>query len=198
MKCTLHLTLLLFLLSLSNTEPIPPPDHTDLVGTARWIVKFSNVSILSTQSSFLDGYPFGQNKDVADGLYSETLSAGVPYIYTSPLEIQAQDVLKNPKVTFGYSSEFTHWCKDNNVDNDDPRCAKVMLSGEMEKVADDTEIKWAQYGMFARHPATKHWPVSHGFAFYKLNIENIFVLDFYGGPTMHLNVTEYMDYKFDW
>ena len=71
-------------------------------------------------------------------------------------------------------------------------------SGEMEKVADDTEIKWAQYGMFARHPATKHWPVSHGFAFYKLNIENIFVLDFYGGPTMHLNVTEYMDYKFDW
>ena len=77
MKCTLHLSLLLLLLTLSNAEPIPPPDHTDLVGTARWIVKFSNVSILSTHSSFLDGYPFGQNKDVADGLYNETLSAGI-------------------------------------------------------------------------------------------------------------------------
>ena len=40
-------------------------------------MKFSNVSILSTHSSFLDGYPFGQNKDVADGLYNETLSAGI-------------------------------------------------------------------------------------------------------------------------
>ena len=40
------------------------------------MVKFSNVSILATQSSFLDGFPFGQNKDVADGLWNETLSTG--------------------------------------------------------------------------------------------------------------------------
>jgi len=194
----LQILTLLLSLSLSLTEPVPPPPHADLVGNARWMVKFSNVSILATQSSFLDGFPFGQNKDVADGLYNEKLSSGIPYIYTSHLEIQAQDVMKDPKVTFSYSSEFTHWCNDNGVDNDDPRCGKVMLSGEMEKVTDDTEVTWAKYGMFARHPATKQWPVSHGFAFYKLNIKNIFVLDFYGGPTMHLNVTEYLDYKFDW
>jgi len=160
------------------------------------MVKYSNVSILATKSSFLTGYPFGQNKDVADGKWDEALSTGVPYIYTSQLEMQAQDVKQDPRVTFSYSSEFTHWCKDNGIDNDDPRCAKCMLSGKMEKVTDEKEIEWAKYGIFVRHPATKYWPVSHGFAFFRLNIENIAILDYYGGGTKHLNVTEYLQHQF--
>ena len=88
MKCLLQIATLLLFLPLALTvpvsrepvpvlrEPVPPPPHQDLVGSARWMVKFSNVSILATQSSFLDGFPFGQNKDVADGLWNETLSTG--------------------------------------------------------------------------------------------------------------------------
>jgi hypothetical protein len=76
MKSILCTTTLLLSLSLCFTEPVPPPPHADLVGNARWMVKFSNVSILATKSSFLDGYPFAQSKDVADGLYNETLSTG--------------------------------------------------------------------------------------------------------------------------
>lgn len=191
-----YLTPLLIVLVLA-LEP-DPPVHTDLVGNARWMVKYSNFSVLSTQSSFLAGYSFGQNHDVADGLYEEYLSTGIPIIYSSPLEIQNQDFRANPKVTFGYSAEYTHYCVDNNIDNDSPTCGKVLLSGEIEEVTADSEIKWAQYGMFSRHPATKHWPPGHGFAYWKLNIENIFILDYYGGPTQHLNITEYLNFKPNW
>jgi len=67
--------ILLLLLPLICAEPAPPP-YKDLVGNARWIVKYSNVSIVATHSSFLAGYPFAQSKDVADGLFNETFGTG--------------------------------------------------------------------------------------------------------------------------
>lgn len=187
---------LLALLSCGTAFHEPaPPDYKDLVGNARWMVKYTNVSIVSTHSSFMDGYPFAQNKDVADGLYNETLSTGIPIIYDSPMSTLTHDFLKNPKVTFTYSAGFTHYCKEQGIDNDSPTCGKAMLSGLMEKVTDVDEVAWAKYGIFARHPDTKDWPIGHGFAFYKLNIENIYVIDYFGGATKHLNVTEYLSYK---
>ena len=178
-------------------EPAPPPHH-DLVGNARWMVKYSNVSIVSTHSSFLEGYPFAQNKDVADGLYNETICTGIPIIYVSPMATLTHDFVKDHRVTVTYSAEFTHYCKEQGIDNDSPRCGKVMLSGQMEKMTNPSELAWAKYGMFNRHPGTKDWPPSHGFSFYKLKIENIFALDNFGGATKHLNVSEYLSYKPLW
>jgi len=40
------------------------------------------------------------------------------------------DFTANPKVTFAYSAEFTHYCQNNDIDNDSPTCGKVMLSGK--------------------------------------------------------------------
>jgi len=190
--------LLLLLSSVVAFREPAPPQHEDLVGNARWMVKYSNVTIVSTHSSFLEGYPFSQNKDVADGLYNETLSWGIPIVYVSPMATLTHDFVKDARVTFTYSAEFTHYCKDQGIDNDSPRCGKVMLSGLMEKVRDIDEVAWAKYGIFARHPDTKDWPISHGFAFYKLNIKNVYVIDYFGGATKHLNVTEYLNYTPSW
>ena len=189
--------LLLLLLTPTLGEPAPPP-HTDVVGNARWMVKYCNITIVSTHSLFLDGYPFALNKDVADGLYNETTSTGVPYIYSSPLATLVHDFQADPRVSFTYSGQFTHYCADKNIDNDSPTCPKVVLSGEIEKVVDSSEIAWAKEGMFTRHPDTKKWPPSHGFLFFKLKINNIFVLDFFGGPKMHINIKEYLNYKEKW
>jgi len=178
-------------------EPAPPP-HKDLVGNARWMVKYSNVSVVATHSHFLDGFPFAQSKDVADGLYNQTFGTGVPYIYNSPMSTLEHDFTANPKVTFAYSAEFTHYCQDSGIDNDDPRCGKVMLSGEICKVTDVDEQAWARTNMFVRHPATSAWPPGHGFAFFKLNIQNIFTLDYFGGATKHLDITQYLNYKPNW
>eukprot|EP00116_Pleurobrachia_bachei_P018867 sb/3479129/ len=55
----------------------------------------------------------------------------------------------------------------------------------MEEVTDEDEIAFAKLGMFQRHPITASWPPGHGFRFYKLAIQNILVLDYYGGPHKH-------------
>ena len=39
-------------------------------------VKYSNTTIVATTSALLEGYPFAQNKDTADGKYEEMLGTG--------------------------------------------------------------------------------------------------------------------------
>ena len=68
----------------------------------------------------------------------------------------------------------------------------------MVKVTDKKELAWAWFGMVHRHPDIKFYPPGHNFAFFKLDIKNIFTLDYYGGPTKHLNVTEYLNYTPKW
>ena len=71
-----------------------------------------------------------------------------------------------------------------------------MLSGEIVEVTDEDELEWASKGMFVRHPATQAWPPSHKFSFFKLKkIENIFIVNFFGGATKHLDVDSYLSYQ---
>uniref|UniRef100_A0A3Q2GXY7 Cellular repressor of E1A stimulateds 1 n=1 Tax=Equus caballus TaxID=9796 RepID=A0A3Q2GXY7_HORSE len=46
----------------------------------------------------------------------------------------------------------------------------------------ETEVDFAKRSLFIRHPEMKTWPSSHNWFFAKLNITNIWVLDFFGGP----------------
>lgn len=48
--------------------------------------------------------------------------------------------------------------------------------------------------MLFRHPQMKDWPEKHGFLPYVLDIENIILLDFYGGAK-HVPVKEYYQAK---
>lgn len=45
-----------------------------------------------------------------------------------------------------------------------------------------TETGFAKHSLFVRHPEMKTWPSSHNWFFAKLNITNIWVLDYFGGP----------------
>lgn len=45
-----------------------------------------------------------------------------------------------------------------------------------------------------RHPQMEYWPTKHGFQPYVLRIENIILLDFYGGAK-HVLVQEYYQIK---
>lgn len=46
----------------------------------------------------------------------------------------------------------------------------------------ETERDTAQQSLFTRHPEMKDWPASHHWFFAKLNLTNIWVLDYFGGP----------------
>ena len=66
------------------------------------------------------------------------------------------------------------------VDPEDPRCAKLTITGTM-KLSTGADIATGKAALFARHPQMKTWPPSHGFAVHELSVENIWQIYFYGG-----------------
>ena len=64
---------------------------------------------------------------------------------------------------------------------EDPTCQRITLSGKMVKVSGTADEALAKESLFSRHPEMKWWPAGHDFAFYELQIEDIFYINFYGG-----------------
>lgn len=63
------------------------------------------------------------------------------------------------------------------------RCARIMLSGKLVRVQNNTEeYDFAYNSLAERHPIMKTWPKDHNFFLAKLKIANIAVLDWFGGP----------------
>ena len=74
------------------------------------------------------------------------------------------------------------YCRENNYDEQDPRCAHLILTGTVVKIEDGSEEgKLAREALFSRHPAMEFWPEDHGWFFCKLDIENILLLNYFGG-----------------
>ncbi|KAL0332002.1 UNVERIFIED_CONTAM: CRM-domain containing factor CFM2, chloroplastic [Sesamum calycinum] len=53
------------------------------------------------------------------------------------------------------------------------------------------EAEFAQTALFTKHPEMKDWPKSHNFQVFKLDIENIFMINWFGGPKP-LTVEQYL------
>ncbi|KAK2084735.1 hypothetical protein P7K49_037768 [Saguinus oedipus] len=88
---------------------------------------------------------------------------------------------ENPYATLTMTLAQTNFCKKHGFDPQSPLCAHIMLSGTVTKV-NETEVDIAKHSLFIRHPEMKTWPSSHNWFFAKLNITNIWVLDYFGGP----------------
>nr|CAD7444132.1 unnamed protein product [Timema bartmani]CAD7453860.1 unnamed protein product [Timema tahoe] len=86
----------------------------------------------------------------------------------------------------------TNYCDKNGFDPEDPRCAKVIFTGKIKRLKPGTP-KWffAQDALFSRHPAMQTWPAGHNWYFAKMKIEQIALLDYFGGPKF-INVKEYL------
>ena len=63
-------------------------------------------------------------------------------------------------------------CDAAKVDAEDPRCAKLTLSGKMGPAKGDAATL-GKAALFARHPQMKQWPASHGFQVYELLLTDI-------------------------
>jgi len=77
-------------------------------------------------------------------------------------------------------------------DAENPPCARMVLSGDFARLDPiDDEHDSAQAALFDRHPSFKLMPPDHGFFVGKLNIDAIWLIDFYGGATI-MDVSEYL------
>ena len=187
MKNLAVLCLVLFVSTASSLLPklLPEPTYTEYAKVARWAVARTQFGTLSTTSVSLGGIPWGNVASVSDGIHSDvngSNATGVLYFYLTSLDETSQDLAANPVVSFAISKATfpgASYCGD--VSAEDPTCVRVTLSGKMITVTDKEERAFGIAALYSKHPAMIDWPTAHDWQVWKLNITNIFLLDFYGG-----------------
>ncbi|KAL7232469.1 hypothetical protein ACSBR2_010489 [Camellia fascicularis] len=173
------------LLSLSKPQP-------DNVATfARWLVSQSSWGVLNTISSDLGGAPFGNVVSFSDGLPDH--GHGIPYFYLTTLDPTASNALKDERSSFAISEYPVGTC--GKIDPENPTCSKITLTGKLKVVdGNSSEAKFARISLFTKHPEMKDWPKDHNFQLFKLEIEDIFLINWFGGPKP-LTVDQYLHAK---
>lgn len=176
----------------SITE-IGPPPHTEYAKMARYLVHkvdWVSMGTLSTLDT-IKGYPMVNIIAVADSARGAK-STGVLYFYLTMLDFTAQDLSKDNKLTILLSMDQDLGCSKRGVDPMEPTCARIMISGRAVKLEQGTdEFNFGKGAMFSRHPSAKKWLDTHDFFLCKLDITQIAVLDYYGGPHF-VTVEDYM------
>lgn len=94
---------------------------------------------------------------VADSAIGEK-STGKIYFYLTDLDFTGQDLEENNKTTILFSQDQDLSCTSTKTDPMEPTCARVMISGVVEKVKKHTaEYEFGKKAMISRHPAAKRW-----------------------------------------
>ncbi|KAK4781524.1 hypothetical protein SAY86_015626 [Trapa natans] len=158
---------------------VSKPNPGNAAATARWLVAENSWGVLNTISSELNGAPFGNVVSFSDGLPNE--GKGIPYFYLTALDPTAKDAMKDERASLTLSEYPLGTC--GKIDPENPTCAKLTLTGKLKIVENKSEeAQFAQKALFTKHPEMKEWPKSHKFQFFKLEIENLFLIDWFGGP----------------
>lgn len=162
--------------------PAPVPGSNRDAGTARWLVAHTNYGVISTTDSrgSTAGAAYGGVNSHSDGT-SVANSTGRIFWYVSLLDGSAQDTAKHPKASFSVSQLQTNATGCGGMDPEDPTCARVTFSGTVVNVTDNATLAFARAALYAKHPAMKQWPPDHNFLFQELLVEDVFLLDYYGG-----------------
>ncbi|KAH0718908.1 hypothetical protein KY285_014939 [Solanum tuberosum] len=169
----------------------PKPDDAALF--ARWLVSQSSWGVLNTIASDMGGAPFGNVVSFSDGLPDK--GRGIPYFYLTTLDPTARNALKDQRSSFTISEYAIGTCGKKDPEN--PSCAKITLVGKLKVVTGDPkETSFAQTALFTKHPEMEGWPKGHDFQIYKLEIEEIFMINWFGGPKP-LTVDQYLQAKMD-
>jgi len=155
---------MLSLFCLAQFEPQRPQAAAE---TARWIVHNVDWGYLSTISDA---------KKPAAEVVSLSDSGGRIFFYLMSSESNFDAALTVGEAAFAGTCGFA----GSKIDPEDPRCAKITVSGSLAKSA-GKDIETGKVALFARHPQMQKWPEAHGFVVFEMHITDIWMIDFYGG-----------------
>ncbi|XP_041127707.1 protein CREG2 [Polyodon spathula] len=166
--------------SVSAADSPPPHPHDGIARTARYLAHYSSWGFLATISTHekIKGVPFGNIFSISDGLPDN--STGIPLFYVTPMDNSVADLMNNSLASLTFSEAEGDYCRENVIDHEDPRCARLTLTGQMVAV-ERGELEFAEEAMFSRHPVMRKWPVSHNWFFMKLNIKQVWLQNWFGG-----------------
>ncbi|XP_043505217.1 protein CREG1 [Polistes fuscatus] len=169
-----------------------PPPVEDAVLMARFIVNqadWTSVATISTRKD-IETFPTVNLISFSDGRLGN--GSGIPYLYLTPLDFTAKDLAKDNRATLFMTLAQGNYCRRKIWDPMDPRCARVILTGKIKTIKNDSpELDVAKSAVFGRHPALENMPADHHFYFAKLKMISIAVLDTFGGPK-YVNVRDYL------
>ncbi|XP_078514162.1 protein CREG2 [Lissotriton helveticus] len=145
--------------------------------TARFLAQSNNWGFLATESTQekIRGVPFGTVLSVSDGPADN--STGIPFFCVTPKGSAMSDLMKNPMASLTLPE--TDFCRKYSIDPDDPRCARLTLTGQVIMVPPE-EMDFAKKAMFSRHPGMRKWPRNYECLFMKMNIEHVCLQNWYG------------------
>ncbi|GAA0173769.1 hypothetical protein LIER_27317 [Lithospermum erythrorhizon] len=169
----------------------PHPD--DFAPFARWLVSQSSWGVLNTIANDKGGTPFGNVVSFSDGQPGK--GSGIPYFYLTALDPTARYALDDQRASFTVSEYPIGTC--GRTDPEDPTCSKITLTGKLKLLSGNSEeVEFAQNALFTKHPVMPGWPKDHNFQIFKLEIDDLFLINWYGGPKP-LTVDQYLQAKVD-
>lgn len=177
------------------------PDVTAKALTARWMVHSLDWGVVSSISTRLGGddegaqiVPFGNVYSFVDGPCDK--ATGVPYLYGTYMDQSFADAKSNDMISLTLSeSSLSSVCPNDAIescmlgseygDPENPVCARLTLTGKFVALEDDSEeFVFAKQAFFERHPSMKSWPDGHGWVVAKIDIQDIWLIDYFGGATV--------------
>ncbi|XP_051982449.1 protein CREG1 [Xyrauchen texanus] len=156
------------------------PPHEEVARMARFVINkcvWASMATISTHDP-VKGQPFSNVFSISDGPAGN--GTGTPYMYLTRMEISVQDLQVNPQASLSVSLAQTGYCKHHGFDPQSPLCAHIILSGSVVEV-NGSEASDAKVSLFSRHPEMIDWPTDHNWFFAKMNISQVWVLDYFGG-----------------
>ena len=190
------------------TLPKQPP-FTDKAANARWLAHTLEWGVLSTISHRpgREGMPFGNPYSFSDGTVDN--STGVPYFLASTFDQSMHDIFgivenstdpvaPNANVALTLSEaelkgsyRNTRSCVTSmRGDPENPPCTRLVLSGKYVNLTGTSEEAIARAAFLSRHPLGEEWASFSDFFFGKIDIEDIWLIDTYGGPSI-ISPSEY-------
>ncbi|TRY81507.1 hypothetical protein DNTS_009916 [Danionella cerebrum] len=160
-----------------------PPPHEETARVARYMAHQSDwghLATISTQDQ-IKGFPFGNIFSVSDGPADN--STGVPYFYVTSMDNTVTDLRSFPFASLTFSEAEGDFCRKQLYDPEDPRCARLTLTGKMVEVGPE-ELDFAKEALFSRHPAMKKWPPGHQWFFMKMVLQQVWLQDWFGGVSV--------------
>uniref|UniRef100_A0A034V9Q0 Protein CREG1 n=2 Tax=Endopterygota TaxID=33392 RepID=A0A034V9Q0_BACDO len=149
-----------------------------LVHQANWAA----VGSISTHEKIID-FPMVNIMAVDDSALNGSSTGHIRFFLLN-LDFTGRDTQQKNKVTFFFTDDQNGACQRRGVDPMEPACPRVMLSGSVKKLdAEDPSYNDQLQAFYNRHKSAEKWAAhSHNFDFSELEIENIFIVAYQGGP----------------
>jgi hypothetical protein len=124
-------------------------------------------------------------------------STGTPYFYGTYMDQSFADSIEHRTVSLSLTeASLSSVCTERDGldacilsnkygDPESPVCARLTLTGEFVVLDKSSELyEFVKNALFERHSTMANWPDNHDWVLAKIELKDIWLIDFFGGATV--------------